>query len=307
VSPEGALEAAQRLIAEHYQVNPAELDSPRLEILNRGLFEGISTPTRLAWYLEGRAPLLRALVWIDAQTGAVLFHVNQLPDALDRAIHDGMSTANLPGVLVRSEGEPSTGDSDVDRVYDYSGDTYEYFLAEHGRDSYDGAGATMTATVRSCPGFCGCPCLNAYWIGTQTLFGSGFLTDDIVGHEWTHGVTDFTARLIYYKQSGALNESYSDIFGETVDLLNGTGNDTPLARWIIGEDLVPLRAMQDPTLTGDPGKMSDPHVACSDDDSGGVHTNSGIGNHAFVLMVDGGTYNGYTIAGIGLTKAGKIH
>jgi cysteine-rich repeat protein len=119
-------------------------------------------------------------------------------------------------------------------------------------------------------------------------------------------VTQFTAGLIYYKQSGALNESYSDIFGETVDVLNGAGWDPPEARWVIGEDVFPIRHMGDPTLVQDPGKMSDPQYVCTEDDDGGVHTNSGVGNHAYALMVDGGAYNGYTITGIGLTKAAKI-
>jgi hypothetical protein len=124
-------------------------------------------------------------------------------------------------------------------------------------------------------------------------------------------VTQFEANLIYFMESGAINESYSDIFGETIDLTNGAGTDGPGTRWWIGEDLAPgafqgIRYMRDPTQRGDPGKMSDPQFVCDGSDSGGVHSNSGIGNHAYSLIVDGGTYNGFTIAGIGLTKAGKI-
>lgn len=97
-----------------------------------------------------------------------------------------------------------------------------------------------------------------------------------------------------------------------MDLTNGAGTDTPEARWQIAEDVIPgvgIRNMMDPTLgllTPDPGRMTDPELACSPDDNGGVHTNSGIGNHAYALMVDGGAYNRYTISGIGLTKAGLI-
>ena len=129
-------------------------------------------------------------------------------------------------------------------------------------------------------------------------------------HELTHAVTQYSADLIYYKQSGALNESFSDIFGETIDLTNSGGTDTAAVRWLLGEDIPgigAIRNMIDPTAFGDPGKVSDSQYRCSSIvDNGGVHINSGVPNHAYALMVDGGTYNGFAITGIGLTKAGKI-
>src|SRR5688572_16941400 len=112
-------------------------------------------------------------------------------------------------------------------------------------------------------------------------------------------------------QSGALNESFSDIFGETVDLLNGAGNDSAGVRWDMGEDvpgLGAIRNMMNPNVFNDPGKMSDSQFACADPggDAGRVHSNSGVPNHAYALMVDGGIYNGFNVSGIGLLKAGKI-
>lgn len=188
----------------------------------------------------------------------------------------------------------------------------------HSRDSFDNAGSTLISTAHY-----GTNYQNAYWSGTQMVYGDGYASaDDVVAHELTHAVTDYTANLLYYVQSGALNESFSDIFGETVDLTDGVGTDTAAVRWRMGEDLSvgALRDMYTPTRFGDPGKMSDPiyngstgNFYCSSNawtdanaDSGGVHWNSGIPNHAYALMVDGGTYNGRTISGIGLTKAAKI-
>jgi len=144
------------------------------------------------------------------------------------------------------------------------------------------------------------------------VFGDGFASaDDVTAHELTHAVTQYSANLFYYMQSGALNESFSDIFGETVDLTNGRGTDTAAVRWLLGEDLPgigAIRNMMNPPQFGDPGKVSDTQFRCTsgDVDGGGVHTNSGVPNHAYALMVDGGTYNGITITGIGLTKAAQV-
>ena len=124
--------------------------------------------------------------------------------------------------------------------------------------------------------------------------------------------------MIYSYESGALNESFSDIWGETIDLLNNyqdegenlsirTGSNNSV-RWKCGEDVEGgiIRDMWDPTLYGNPGKMTDADYYCDTGDNGGVHYNSGIPNHAYALIVDGGTYNGQTINGLGLTKAAHI-
>src|SRR6185369_6471708 len=101
---------------------------------------------------------------------------------------------------------------------------------------------------------------NAFWNGSQMVYGNGYASaDDVVGHELTHAVTERTAGLFYYMQSGALNESFSDIFGETIDLGStvGGGNDTLAARWLLGEDLLigAIRNMSDPTVFGDPSRV----------------------------------------------------
>ncbi len=187
--------------------------------------------------------------------------------------------------------------------------------------SYDGADAVMQ-TVNI-----GRNCGNAFWDGTSTNFCNGATADDVVAHEWGHAYTDFTHNLIYQWQAGALNEAYSDMWGETVDQLNGRGTDVPSGartdgtcsdfgsgtpkgddtyRWLLGEDASGLggaiRDMWRPVCFGDPGKVSDGQYHCATSDQGGVHSNSGIPNHAFALLVDGGSYNGETVSAIGLTK-----
>ena len=179
-------------------------------------------------------------------------------------------------------------------------------------------------------------CPNAYWNSESTNYCPIFDADDVVSHEWGHAYTEHTHGLIYSFQSGALNEAYSDIFGETMDLFNmrdaggGSNNTQPYPagqRWLVGEDLgaelqeLLLRDMYDPDRLGDPGKVSSENYFCGTDDGGGVHTNSGVPNHAYALIVDGtqfkpavpaigqaaGTYNGQTVTGIGFTKAAAIY
>ena len=322
ITPAEALLLARQALERNLGVTDAELGEPRLEILDKRLLgAGRGFFPALAWFVEARKIDLREYLWIDARAPKVLLQFSQLTDARDRQIHDGNDPGggvygDLPGSLVRSEGGLAVvgaAATDANAAYDYSGDTYDYFLNEHGRDSYDGAGATLRSTVRFCPSSGNCPYANAFWNGVQMVYGAGFpVADDVDAHELAHAVTEHTANLFYYMQSGALNESFSDIFGETVDLLNSGGTDTAATRWQMGED-VPgfgaIRDMQDPTIFGDPGKMSDPQFVCGSDyrsDGGGVHSNSGVPNKAYYLMVDGDSYNGQTVSGIGLIKAGKI-
>lgn len=305
-----ALDSARKLVASpRIGVPDAELSSPRLEILNRGLLEGGRQPSRLAWFIEATGPDLRQYIWIDARRGRPLLHFSQLAHGKNRQVFDLNSGTVLPGALVRVEGGPASGISDVNLAYQYAGDTYDYFLSQHGRDSYDGAGAALISTVRYCePG--DCPYENAFWNGAQMVYGAGFAAaDDVVAHELTHAVTERTANLFYWMQSGALNESFSDMFGEAVDLTNAGGTDTPAVRWQMGEDLPgigAIRNMADPGAFFDPARVNDPNYYCSVLDNGGVHINSGIPNHFFALLVDGGTFNGQTVTGIGLARAGKI-
>src|SRR5262249_33169735 len=316
-----AQEAARQMIAKYRPADAqnASYSDPRLEIFNKGVLQIGTYPSRLAWFVEASDVALREYVWVDAQTGAILMHFSQLADALSRKVYTAGESTTLPGTLLRTEGGAATGDPDADNAYLYAGVTYNYYFTNHNRDSFDNAGATLISTVHGCVSGQPCPMQNAFWNGTQMVYGTTYASaDDVVGHELTHAVTERSAALLYYNQSGALNESFSDIFGETIDQLNslGGGNDTLAARWLIGEDLPigAIRNMMNPGVYGDPAKvLGDPNFKCVEDawtnqfgDRGGVHSNSGVPNHAYALMVDGGTYNGQIISGIGLTKAAKI-
>jgi len=142
------------------------------------------------------------------------------------------------------------------------------------------------------------------------VYGDGYSqADDVVGHEMTHGVTDYESGLFYYYQSGAINESFSDIWGEFIDQTNGAGNDGPGVIWLIGEDLPggAGRSMSNPHNYTQPDRMGDTsYYYCGEADNGGVHYNSGVGNKAAYLLTNGDSFNGYTITSIGMTKTVKI-
>jgi len=167
---------------------------------------------------------------------------------------------------------------------------------------------TLTSTVHYSSNYD-----NAFWNGSQMVYGDKYgyaLADDVVGHELTHGVTEYESNLFYYYQSGAINESFSDVWGEFVDLTNGRGYDDPGVRWLLGEDISgigAIRNMQNPPAFSDPDKITSLYYYTGASDNGGVHTNSGVNNKTACLMTDGGTFNGQTITGLGITKVAKIY
>ena len=445
----------------------------------------------LAWEIEvSNGADIREFVYVDAHSGKVVGQYTGIYDNLNRRAFNGNgSTAvpppNYPGNPFWLEGQAfPTGNQEADNMILSSKEVYDYYKNAFGRDSYDNNGAVMDAIFNR-----GNACPNASWNGLFISFCPGLTTDDVTAHEWSHAYTERTHGLIYAHQSGALNEAYSDIHGETVDLINGRGGDSPggnrqanatdcsefmpyppvvqvnspaniagtypagravfgpdltvagltgdvvqaldaanptgpttmdgctaltnaaavsgkialidrgvcgfklkaynaqqagaigviigniassantnitmaddvtvptitipaaqlkfadanfirneLAvpntvnatlkrnapanvdhslRWMLGEDdtgQLPgaLRDMWKPTCLGNPGKVSDTEFTCAAipsgaNDQGGVHNNSGVINHAYALIVDGGTYNGQTNTGIGLTKAAHIY
>ena len=216
-----------------------------------------------------------------------------------RTIADAKGAQTTPGTTVRAERQPATGDPAADEAYDGFGQTWSLFDRTYGRDSLDGDGLPLLGTVHYGRGYD-----NAFWDGTQMVFGDGdgtvfnrfTIAVDVIGHELTHGVTEHTAALVYQGQSGALNESISDVFGSLVKQ-RSLGQDAASADWLIGAGLftgqvngVALRSMQAPgTAYDDPDLGKDPQPATmadyveTTDDNGGVHLNSGIPNHAFYL------------------------
>jgi Zn-dependent metalloprotease len=322
--PQANAEMARRqaleVVAKRYNLDPGDLNTtePELWIYNPVLLGGPGRPTdTLVWRIEVN-PVdvlpIRELVLVDALQGHVPLHFNQIGTSLYRLIYDNSNDPNagLPGpTLVRYEGGAATGIADADNAYDYTGFTYDFYSTRYGRDSIDDGGMNLISTVRYCSPVDPCPFANAFWNGEQMVFGAGYSSaDDMVAHEMTHGVTDYESNLFYYMQSGAINEAFSDIWGEFVDLnyTNGLDDDGPGVRWLLGEDLPggAVRSMIDPPFYGDPDRMLSPFYYCGTSDNGGVHTNSGVANKAAFLMVEGGPFNGYTVGGIGIEKAAQI-
>lgn len=299
----GALTASA---AERWIYAPDLLGGPELPI------------DRLVWRFEvtgeGIDGPVREFVLIDAATGGVALQFSMVATAVKRRVcnFDNVPNADpfCTSPYTRTEGQDPTGITDVDRAYDYSGDTYDFYFDRFGRDSIDGAGMKVVSTVRYCPAG-GCPFPpQGQWLGTQVIFGDGFAAaDDVVGHEITHGITEHTSRLLYYYQSGAISESMSDVFGEFIDLTNGAGDDSAGQRWNLGEEGPngTNRDMDNPENGGDPDRMTSSRYSPGPFDSGGVHTNSGVGNKAAYLITDGGTFNGRTVPGVGITKAARIY
>jgi Zn-dependent metalloprotease len=238
-----------------------------------------------------------------------------------RTIYDAQNGSKLPGVVIRKEGDPAGSDPAVNEAYDGSGITYDLFYNTYQRDSLDNNGLKLDSTVHYQKGYD-----NAFWDGQQMVYGDGdedlpaserlfnrfTIAIDVIGHELTHGVTQYEANLAYWEQSGALNESMSDVFGTLVKQYQASQTASQ-ADWLIGQGLFTsnvngagLRSMKAPgTAYDDPVIGKDPQPAHMKDyvttveDNGGVHINSGIPNKAFYAT-------SIEIGGYAWEKAGRI-
>lgn len=440
-----------------------------LMIYRMGSTRGESGAAVLAYVVEvSNASTVRETVFVDAHTGKVVNRYSMIHDALERHVLEaGGKTDPAQFQEVWKEGDPFPGTLDQPQqdLVEGTGEAYWLFENTFGFDSWDGKGGAMR-TVNN-DGRIACP--NANWNGTTTNYCDGVTSDDTVAHEWAHAYTETTNGLVYQWQSGAMNEAYSDIWGETVDMLNDRYNETPDTprtagqcseytrgdisvvinspaavagacqaapaafgpvftgpvttdvvvaldaanadstntdgcsaytnagavsgkfayvdrggctfadkadiaeaagatgivignndsaapapfspsgsagiyglmvstadaakfkqagtanitvdsadtdpkddsyRWLSGEGDPAfggaIRDMWNPTCYGDPGKVSDAEYWCSYEDSGGVHTNSGVVNHLYALLVDGGVYNGVTVPSVGLDQAAHL-
>ena len=504
-APARTVEEARRaalafVVAGRTRTNLA-VRADRLLIYREGLAKGVSGPSHLAYEVEvGDGGSVREFVYVSAITGKVVDTISGVHEDLYRRAYDGGFLPGIPPAYPTApfwvEGNAfPTASTEANNMLLASKETYDFFRAAFGRDSFDGFGARMDQIFNR-----GYSCPNASWNGLFISFCAGFTTDDVTAHEWGHAYTEYTHNLIYAWQPGALNESYSDIWGETVDRLNARGANDPSGarnpngatcsafqifapetrvitpasiaadypsgtsafsplltpanaitanvvrpndgsapsggsltdgccgldglcaanswanaaevagkivlidrggvctagfaakalnaqrngaagvivanvatsgnptvpanmggaspaeaitipvvsmnlangdllrnalgagevvnarlqpnaadttdntnRWLVGEDVNAvglvgaLRDMYNPTCLGNPGKVSDAQYYCAATDSGGVHFNSGVPNHAYALLADGGSYNGQNITAIGLTKAAHIY
>lgn len=232
-----------------------------------------------------------------------------------RTISDAGGREILPGTVVRREGGEPSGDPAVDEAYDGLGATHALFADAYERASIDDRGLGLDATVHY-----GSQYDNAFWDGERMVFGDGdgevfrrfTLSLSVIGHELSHGVTQYSSPLEYSGQSGALNESVSDVFGALVEQYSKQQTATD-ASWLIGEELftdmvegAALRSMKAPgTAYNDDILGVDPQPAHmrdfvdTRDDNGGVHINSGIPNRAFYLVAD-------ALGGYAWQRAGQI-
>ena len=475
LSSESAAETSVAATAESHSVDGAIVDAAGLSVASNtlyvyrdGLIQGIPGQNYLVYEVQvTNSSSIRDFVYVDAHSGKIINHISAVDNALHRILYE-QNTSNQ--VWEEGDSFPGALNGDQQNIVNFSGHSYHFFLNAFGWDSYDAAGANMR-TVNNDPTIA---CPNANWNGVTTNYCNGVTSDDVVSHEWGHAYTEYTSNLIYQWQPGALNESYSDIWGETIDMINGVGTDAPAPvrtvnscstfettppvlavnspasiagtyaagsasfgppvppagltgdvvlaidpadgagpsttdacspltnaaavagnialvdrgtcgftikvknaqnagatgvivadnaagpvagmggadatitipslrvtlatgnlikgklpgvnatlaaaagaspeasyRWLMGEDSTAfggaIRDMWNPTCKADAGKVSDAEYQCAATDGGGVHSNSGVPNHGYALLVDGGTYNGQTVTGIGLTKAAHIY
>lgn len=233
-----ATKMARDVIAAEQPDVKVDTTTPNLYLFDPSVLD-VKGPIQLVWRLtvwsEGAVEADRE-VFLDAQTSEIVRAYPLAKEALNRSIRDAENDKGI-GSKVRREGAAPCGIADADAAYDFAGDAYNFYENEHGRDGLNDRGRRIKITVRRCED--GCPWRNARWhsFRKRLYFGEGFTVDDVLGHEYTHGVTHYCSDLVYENQSGAIDEAFSDIWGEFIDLGNGAGLDTVDDRWKIGEDL----------------------------------------------------------------------
>lgn len=290
--------------------------------------------------LAGKEPS-RWTYFIDANSGKVLNKFDQLAHATGTTVLGTSATFNTTlsagkyylqdttrgkGVYTYDAKNrtslPGTLWADADNVFNATYDraavsahvnaakTYDFYKNTYGRNSFDNAGARLNSTVHYSTNY-----NNAFWDGTKMVYGDGDGTTfvalsgalDVVAHELTHAVTEYTAGLVYQNESGAINEAVSDIMGTVAEYTVGSNFD-----WLVGEDIYTpgvsgdaLRSMSNPAAYGDPDHYSKRYTGTQD--NGGVHINSGIINKAAYLLGNGGTFYNVSVTGIGVPKLGAIY
>lgn len=261
--------------------------------------------------IAGRPAFHAALQFSLGEDGSLVAEVTAAPT---RTIFDAQNTEQLPGVIVREEDDAPVADASVNEAFDGLGATFRLLLEAFGRDSLDGAGAPLLATVHYGEDYD-----NAFWDGARMVFGdgdgevfSGFTRSvSVIGHELGHGVIQSASGLVYRDQSGALNESIADVLGVLTEQ-HLRGQSATEASWLVGEGIFTeavqgraLRSMIEPGTAYDDDELGkDPQPAHMDDfvqtteDNGGVHINSGIPNRAFALAAQ--AVGGFAWEGVGV-------
>ncbi|WP_026451186.1 M4 family metallopeptidase [Aequorivita capsosiphonis] len=334
---------AEANLADNYK-------KPTGELVIFPALDNISETNRLAYKFDiyATAPLYRADVYIDATTGQFIMENKRIHHANVPATGTSLYNGNVSFTADNSAGPyrlRQTADGGGIQTFDLNNGTnynsavditssstnftsnntgvqahfgaertYKYFSQKYGRNSYNNTGGVIKSYVSYSSNY-----VNAFWDGSRMTYGDGdgvnygpLVSLDICGHEITHGVTEYSANLVYSYQSGALNESFSDIFGESIEKFASGTND-----WLMGDDIGAggsggaLRSMSNPNAYNNPDTYQGTYWYGGSGDSGGVHTNSGVQNFWFYVLSVGksGTNdkgNSYNVSGIGMDKAGAI-
>lgn len=334
ISEEEARQYAKKEWKKQFGSDSAESEKSTLYIFNKELIESKKDGENLlVWQVELNQanPKRREFFFIDARNGELVFQITGIQKAINRRIYDCSLGAcgldNLFGgyFFGRSEGQPVRGTNpiyggtDVDNLYGITSNMHNYLSARFSRNGGNGLGgigdgshsaATNTDGFAYIDPMFWTDCPNAFFSGYDINFCKGLIYSDVVGHEYGHGVVEFSVPggLTYSYEPGALNESYADLFGESLENYSEGSSD-----WLCGEDVNlpglvgPLRSMSNPSSVGAyPNKFYDSNYYCGSSDGGGVHTNSSVPNHAAYLMAMGGSYNGCSISGIGRERTEQI-
>ena len=309
------------VIGREYPELKLQAESATLMIYQPSVVGNVGSP-RLVWQTEVMSlaeSVVAELILVDVHNADIALRYSLTPN-MDRRVAylDKYDDTGYHGIWARREGESEYREvPEVDKLYDYLGDTYDFYFTMHGRESIDNEGMLITAYLFSIHDY------KASWNRDHLRLGLPYVADDVVAHEYTHGVTQFESGLIYINESGAINESFSDIWGEWIDQINGRGNDEPDVKWLIGEDISQaelgsrraIRNMKDPTEFGQPDQktspywhnwLANPRPDYYENDWGGVHTNSGVANKLCYLLTEGGLFNNYAIEPMGISKAAEL-
>src|SRR4051794_14708722 len=258
----------------------------------------------LAWavdvaYTDNRGPQVDTIFGEAANSGRAVGRAPHNMYLKNRKVYTANNGTTLPGSLLWSEGGTQTSDTTAQAAYNYAGNVYDFYKNVFNRDSYDNAGATIISSVHYSTSY-----NNAFWNGSQMVYGDGDGTQfgplskalDVDAHELTHAVTERTANLTYSNESGALNEATSDILGNSCEAYSKNAGTPNSNTWKVGEDIYTpatagdaLRYMNNPTADGY-SKDYYPERYTGTSDNGGVHSNSGIANLVYYLMVMGGPH-----------------
>ncbi|MFC1635926.1 M4 family metallopeptidase [Planctomycetota bacterium] len=321
ISDTEAEEIAVATIGDEFPELKLQAESTSSMIYQPSVVGNLGSP-RLVYHIKVvSAPdsLVAEIILVDAYNGDIALRYSLTPSMNRSVAYINRCDENgCYGVWARKEGEPEYEKvPEVDKLYDYLGDVYDFYFTVHGRQGIDNKDMPIIAYLFDIPD------VAASWNLDHIRCGLPYMADDVIAHEYTHGVTQFESGLIYINESGAINESFSDIWGEWIDQINGRGNDSPDVKWLLGEDISQaelgyhraIRNMEDPTEFDQPDRKSSPYwhnwlvnpkPNQYENDWGGVHTNSGVGNKLCYLLTDGGTFNHYTIDPMGILKTAEL-